>query len=107
MAPQLLTYELANWSRQTCLQLASACHHRGLLAHSSSQILLGDLWMGGLRSRRFSNLKVVLGLLFPPFILSSLEFKSKEEMQLMPQTEEEHLIELQVLYQFKSSYFFK
>lgn len=96
LAPQLLTCELANWSRQTCLQLASACHHRGLLAHPSSQLLLGDLWMGGLRSRRLSNLKVIISLLFPPFILS-FEFKSKEEMQLMPQTEEEHLIDLKVI----------
>lgn len=31
-----------------------------------------------------------MGLLFPPYILR-LEYKSKEELQLMPQTEEEHL----------------
>lgn len=39
-------------------------------------------------------MKVILGLLFPPYI-SQLEFKSKEELQLMPQTEEEHLIGLE------------
>ena len=38
--------------------------------------------------------KVILGLLFPPSILY-LEFKSKEELQLMPQTMEEHLDELE------------
>lgn len=31
-----------------------------------------------------------MALLLPPFI-KSLDFKSKEELQLMPQTEEEHL----------------
>lgn len=35
-----------------------------------------------------------MGLLFPPYI-SQLEFKSKEELQLMPQTVEEHLIGLE------------
>lgn len=34
--------------------------------------------------------KVILSLLCPLYILQ-LEFKSKEELQLMPQTEEEHL----------------
>lgn len=33
---------------------------------------------------------MILGLILPPYILT-LEFKSKEELQLMPQTEEEHL----------------
>lgn len=31
-----------------------------------------------------------MGLLFSPYILR-LEFKSKEELQLMPQTTEEHM----------------
>lgn len=34
--------------------------------------------------------KVMLGLICPPFI-TKLDFKSKEELQSMPQTEEEHL----------------
>lgn len=36
-----------------------------------------------------SNLKVVLGLLFPPSIFL-LEFKSREELMLQPQTAAEH-----------------
>lgn len=32
----------------------------------------------------------MLGLILPPFI-TRLDFKSKEELQSMPQTEEEHL----------------
>lgn len=94
LAQQLLTCELSNWSRQTCLRLAFACHHRDLLAHPCSQLILGDLWLGGLRTRRSTNLKIVLAILCPPLILR-LEFKSKEELQLMPQTEEEHMIDLQ------------
>ncbi|KAG8229410.1 hypothetical protein J437_LFUL000931, partial [Ladona fulva] len=91
---QLLTCELQNWSGQTCLSLAVAGNHRALLAHPCSQIILADLWMGGLRTRKNTNLKVVLGLLFPPYI-TRLDFKSKEELQLMPQTEEEHMIGLE------------
>lgn len=93
LAQQLLTCELSNWSRQTCLRLAFACHHRELIAHPCSQLLLGDLWLGGLRIRHFANMKVITGLLSPPLILR-LDFKSKEELQLMPQTEEERMTEL-------------
>jgi transient receptor potential cation channel subfamily M protein 3 len=93
LAMQLLTCELSNWSRQTCLRLAFACNHRELLAHPGSQLILGDLWLGGLRTRRSTNLKIVLAIICPPLILQ-LEFKSKKELQLMPQTEEEHMTDL-------------
>lgn len=91
---QLLTSELQNWSGQTCLSLAVTANHRPLLAHPCSQIILADLWMGGLRTRKNTNLKVVLGLICPFYIIC-LEFKSREELQLMPQTQEEHLIALE------------
>ena len=42
------------------------------------------------RSRKNTNLKVFLSLIMPLYILN-LEFKSKEELQLMPQTQEEFL----------------
>ncbi|KAJ8678740.1 hypothetical protein QAD02_014527, partial [Eretmocerus hayati] len=91
---QLLTSELKNWSGQTCLSLAVTANHRALLAHPCSQIILADLWMGGLRTRKSTNFKVMLGLFFPVYI-TQLEFKSREELQLMPQTAEEHLIALE------------
>ncbi|XP_066585207.1 transient receptor potential cation channel trpm isoform X2 [Prorops nasuta] len=91
---QLLTSELQNWSGQTCLSLAVTANHRPLLAHPCSQIILADLWMGGLRTRKNTNLKVILGLIFPIYI-AKLEFKSREELQLMPQTHEEHQIALE------------
>lgn len=91
---QLLTFERQNWSKQTCLGLAVMAKHRAFLAHSASQMLLADLWMGGLRTRKNANLKVIFALLFPPAIFK-LEFKSTEELKLMPQTEEEHIWNLQ------------
>lgn len=39
-------------------------------------------------------MKVILGIIIPPYAMA-LEFKTKEELQLMPQTMEEHLEELE------------
>ncbi|XP_039228362.1 transient receptor potential cation channel trpm isoform X20 [Drosophila yakuba] len=89
-AQRLLTCELHSWSNQSCLSLAVAANHRALLAHPCSQVILADLWMGGLRTRKNTNFKVILGLAMPLYI-RQLDFKSKEELQQMPQTEEEHL----------------
>lgn len=36
------------------------------------------------------SIKVIAGILFPPF-LATLEYKSKKELKFMPQTAEEHL----------------
>ena len=58
------------------------------LAHPISQAILADLWMGGLRMRKNPIFKIILGLLCPPSI-AKLEFKTREELELMPQTEEE------------------
>ncbi|KAH9513281.1 Transient receptor putative cation channel sub M member 3 [Bulinus truncatus] len=91
---QLLTYELKNFSDQTCLGLAVLANHRQFIAHTCCQMLLNDLWIGGLRMRKYSTIKVILGIIFPPFLFA-LDFKSKEELQLMPQTMEEHLDELE------------
>ncbi|CAL4083894.1 unnamed protein product [Meganyctiphanes norvegica] len=86
---QLLTYELKNWSKQTCLSLAVAVNHKALLAHPCCQILLADLWLGGLRTRRNTNTKVLLGLIFPPVILF-WGFKNIEEVHHMPQIRGEY-----------------
>ncbi|XP_059406894.1 transient receptor potential cation channel subfamily M member 3 isoform X1 [Carassius carassius] len=95
MAMKLLTYELKNWSNATCLQLAVAAKHRDFIAHTCSQMLLTDMWMGRLRMRKNSGLKVILGLLLPPSILS-LEFKNKDEMSYMPQDQDTYLQEKDV-----------
>lgn len=91
---QLLTYELKNFSDQTCLSLAVDAMHQDFVAHTCCQTLINDLWMGGLRMRKNSSLKVILGIFIPPYAMA-LEFKTKEELQLMPQTMEEHLEELE------------
>ncbi|XP_023931927.1 transient receptor potential cation channel subfamily M member 3-like [Lingula anatina] len=91
---QLLTYELKNWSNQTCLSLAVSAVHREFLAHPCCQMLLTDMWMGGLNMRKYTVLKVLMGILIPPLLLA-LEYKSKEELQLMPQTVEEHIGEIE------------
>ncbi|KAJ8028997.1 Transient receptor potential cation channel subfamily M member 3 [Holothuria leucospilota] len=87
---QLLTVKLDNWSDQTCLSLAAAAEHLDFMAHPCCQVLLSDLWMGGLQIRKYINLKVILALVIPPAILL-LSFKSKEELLLMPQTFSEHI----------------
>ena len=56
--------------------------------------------MGGLRMRKNPGFKIILGLMFPPTI-AKLEFKTREELELMPQTEEE----LQVHYAMLCSAF--
>ncbi|XP_077989060.1 transient receptor potential cation channel subfamily M member 3-like [Glandiceps talaboti] len=91
---QLLTYELKNWSKLTCLSLAVAANHKEFIAHPCCQTLLNDMWMGGLQMRKNTSLKVIMGILLPPSIVT-LEFKSKEELELMPQTIEEHFQDLQ------------
>ena len=80
LAQQLLSCEMPNWSHRSCLGLAFTCGHREFLAHPCAQLFLGDLWLGGLRTWRYKNIKVLLALMFFPLILC-LEFKSKEEIQ--------------------------
>ena len=90
MTEQLLTASLENWSRQTCLKLAVMAQNLRFMAHPLSQSIIADLWMGGLRMRKNPAFKILACLLFPPaFFFINLEFKTREELQLMPQTEEE------------------
>lgn len=58
LAMKLLTYELKNWSNSTCLKLAVAAKHRDFIAHTCSQMLLTDMWMGCLRMGKSNSLKV-------------------------------------------------
>uniref|UniRef100_A0A8C9TH31 non-specific serine/threonine protein kinase n=1 Tax=Scleropages formosus TaxID=113540 RepID=A0A8C9TH31_SCLFO len=89
MAMKLLTYELKNWSSSTCLKLAVSSRLRPLVAHTCTQMLLSDMWMGQLNMRKNSWYKVILSILIPPAILF-LEFKSKAEMAHIPQTATDH-----------------
>ncbi|KAF7687620.1 hypothetical protein HF521_014848 [Silurus meridionalis] len=87
MAMKLLTWEMTDWSNFTCLQMAVASGHRPLVAHSCTQMLLTDLWMGRLNMRKNSWLKIIVSILLPVGI-QLLEFKSKAEMSHVPQSQE-------------------
>ncbi|XP_034018663.1 transient receptor potential cation channel subfamily M member 1-like [Thalassophryne amazonica] len=78
VAMKLLTYELKNWSNSTCLKLAVAAKHRDFIAHTCSQMLLTDMWMGCLRMGKSNSLKVIVGIIFPPIILL-LDFRTGDE----------------------------
>ncbi|XP_045072686.1 transient receptor potential cation channel subfamily M member 1-like, partial [Coregonus clupeaformis] len=79
VAMKLLTYELTNWSNSTCLKLAVAAKHRDFIAHTCSQMLLTDMWMGNLRMGKNPGLKVILGIIFPPSILLLVDFKGDDQ----------------------------
>ena len=85
---QLLTYEMPNWSYKTCLDIAFTGRNCKFLSHPCAQRVLSDLWLGGLRTRRYTNWKILFLLIFPIFvpllvfrIPRFLEFKSKEEIK--------------------------
>uniref|UniRef100_A0A8C6SPQ4 Transient receptor potential cation channel, subfamily M, member 1b n=1 Tax=Neogobius melanostomus TaxID=47308 RepID=A0A8C6SPQ4_9GOBI len=83
VAMKLLTYELVNWSNSTCLKLAVAAKQRDFIAHTCSQMLLTDMWMGCLRIGKNPGLspsffQVILGIIFPPLILL-LDFRIGDE----------------------------
>ncbi|XP_035877640.1 transient receptor potential cation channel subfamily M member 6 isoform X1 [Phyllostomus discolor] len=87
MAMKLLTYELKNWSNSTCLKLAVSGGLRPFVSHTCTQMLLTDMWMGRLKMRKNSWLKIITSILLPPTILT-LEFKSKAEMSHVPQSQD-------------------
>ncbi|VDL83792.1 unnamed protein product [Nippostrongylus brasiliensis] len=89
---QLLTYELTNWGNETCLSLAALNNNRQFLAHPCCQLLLSDLWQGGLHIRNTANFKV-LGALLLPVMIFMMEYKTKEELMLQPHTFAEHVEE--------------
>ncbi|XP_075064039.1 transient receptor potential cation channel subfamily M member 7 isoform X2 [Mixophyes fleayi] len=89
MAMKLLTYELKNWSNSTCLKLAVSSRLRNFVAHTCTQMLLSDMWMGTLNMRKNSWYKVILSILIPPAILM-LEYKTKAEMSHIPQSQDAH-----------------
>ncbi|XP_051005667.1 transient receptor potential cation channel subfamily M member 1 [Acomys russatus] len=88
VAMKLLTYELKNWSNSTCLKLAVAAKHRDFIAHTCSQMLLTDMWMGRLRMRKNPGLKVIMGILLPPTILF-LEFRTYDDFSYQTSKENE------------------
>lgn len=75
VAMKLLTYELVNWSNSTCLKLAVAAKQRDFIAHTCSQMLLTDMWMGRLRIGKNPSLKVHRkDVLFSPLLCAGKVF---------------------------------
>uniref|UniRef100_A0A8V5H880 Uncharacterized protein n=1 Tax=Melopsittacus undulatus TaxID=13146 RepID=A0A8V5H880_MELUD len=64
MAMKLLTYELKNWSNSTCLKLAVSSRLRPFVAHTCTQMLLSDMWMGRLNMRKNSWYKVSIVIVY-------------------------------------------
>lgn len=89
-----MTYDLVNWSHWTCLNLAVCANLKDFLSHAACQLLISDLWMGGMKIRKNVTFKVITALVFPPAIFA-IEFKTAKELQYMPQTQEEHEQELE------------
>uniref|UniRef100_A0A8C7L6F7 Transient receptor potential cation channel, subfamily M, member 1a n=1 Tax=Oncorhynchus kisutch TaxID=8019 RepID=A0A8C7L6F7_ONCKI len=88
VAMKLLTYQLKNWSDSTCLKLAVAAKHRDFIAHTCSQMLLTDMWMGCLRMGKRNGFKVIFGIIFPPSILL-MDFRLGEEVTCQAPAENE------------------
>ena len=71
------------------MSLAVSANLKDLMSHAACQLLISDLWMGGMKIRKYITYKVIAALLFPPFIFA-IQFKSAAELQYMPQTQEEY-----------------
>jgi len=83
MAMKLLTYELKNWSNSTCLKLAVSSRLRPFVAHTCTQMLLSDMWMGRLNMRKNSWYKVsIVAVYWYKKGLTEVLFKWKESMCL-------------------------
>ena len=91
----LLTRNLEYWSNWTCLSLAVSANLKEFLSHAACQLLISDIWMGGIKLRKHVSLKVLFGIVVPP-ALFLIQFKSNKEFKLMPQTERmyEHTVKL-------------
>lgn len=91
---KLLTYELVNWSNSTCLKLAVAAKQRDFIAHTCSQMLLTDMWMGCLRIGKNPGLKVSI-----LYILSKTTTKKKNYKLFLSM----HIIGKIIIAQFRSN----
>ena len=77
---KLLTYELTNWSNSTCLKLAVAAKQRDFIAHTCSQMLLTDMWMGCLRMGKSPCIKVARSYTHHIHMCTQQPFKQKQSI---------------------------
>ncbi|GMR33444.1 hypothetical protein PMAYCL1PPCAC_03639, partial [Pristionchus mayeri] len=81
----LLTEDLTNWGSLTALSIASNNHDRLFMKHPSCQNILNVIWHGGMVVQHSADLMILASIFCPP-LLFSLDFKSKEELEMAPQT---------------------
>eukprot|EP00079_Xenopus_tropicalis_P022916 XP_012814943.1 PREDICTED: transient receptor potential cation channel subfamily M member 7-like isoform X2 [Xenopus tropicalis] len=93
MAMKLLTYELKNWSKSTCLKLAVSSRLRTFVSHTCTQMLLNDMWMGRLNMRKNAWYKVISGIFFPP-IIPLFDYKTMAQMSHIPQSQDDYKMNL-------------
>ncbi|XP_040198533.1 transient receptor potential cation channel subfamily M member 7-like isoform X2 [Rana temporaria] len=86
---KILTYELRNWSKSTCLKLAVSGKLQSFVSHECTQKLLTEIWMGRLNLRKNSWLKVILGIFLPP-VIPFFNYKTKAQMSHIPLSEGAH-----------------
>ncbi|PAV61018.1 hypothetical protein WR25_04380 [Diploscapter pachys] len=85
---KLLTADLPHWGNHNCLSLAVLANTKTFLAHPCNQMLLAELWHGSLRVRSGSNLRVIMGLVFP-FLTLMLAYKPPRYARTNDDEEEE------------------
>ena len=78
----MITRELTQFHRHTCLSLANCSAHEEFVAHSSVQHLLSDVWTGTLKTREVSTSSLILAMFWPPLIWK-FDFRNTEELKTM------------------------
>ena len=73
---KLVTTDLKQFQRNTCLTLALATNHETFVAHSSVQSHLDYRWMGKIKEKQWLPLKCIFGMFFPMYI-PFIVFKDK------------------------------
>ena len=67
--------------------MAVSANLKDFISHDACQMLINDLWLGGIKKRKNVTYKVITALLFPP-ALFVIHFKSAKELKFMQQTVE-------------------
>uniref|UniRef100_H3AGJ3 Transient receptor potential cation channel, subfamily M, member 3 n=1 Tax=Latimeria chalumnae TaxID=7897 RepID=H3AGJ3_LATCH len=88
---KLYFYNVLSYNTMVTFGLFVFARYRGILKFKVKQII-ADMHIKFMNNNNNNNLRVILGILIPPSILS-LEFKYKDEMSYLPQGQEDQLNE--------------
>ena len=84
----MITRELTQFPRHTCLSLANCSSQEEFIAHSSVQQLLHDVWTGALKTREVSTFALLLAMFCPPLIWQ-FKFRNTKELKKMVHVEDD------------------